>query len=63
MGRCYVLCVVECQNTQVNQQHKTKFRGPLVIIEVLPNDAYRIATLTPFNKRKYVLTTAHVRLI
>ena len=33
-----------------------KFRGPLVVSEVLPNDAYRLIQLEGSGKRKYTVT-------
>lgn len=38
---------------------QSKFRGPLVIMKMLPNDAYRVAAVRTNDGRQYA-TTAHV---
>ncbi|GBM05124.1 hypothetical protein AVEN_197692-1 [Araneus ventricosus] len=39
---------------------KPRYRGPMVVTEILPSDTYRISQLEPSNGRLYA-TTAHVR--
>lgn len=56
------IVVVRRSPRSTGEPNKTqpRYRGPLVITEVLPNDTYRISQLEEKEKGRFYSTTAHV---
>ncbi|GBL86035.1 hypothetical protein AVEN_89091-1 [Araneus ventricosus] len=55
------IVAVRRNSNTIGESTKTqpRYRGPMVVTEILPSDTYRISQLEPSNGRRYA-TTAHV---
>ena len=50
----------DLKHTREPTKTQKKYRGPLVVIDVLPNDTYRVSHVEEKRKGRFHTTTAHV---